>query len=88
MAIDAFPLSWPLAKQRTHKFNQSSSQFSATFAKARDGLLKEIEMLRGNYHNQGDVILSTNLTLRKDGLPYAGQHNLVQKAWTEYEAQS
>lgn len=73
MTIDAYPLSWPLARKRMHKNLQVSSQFTATFAKARDGLFKEVEMLRGSWHNQGDAILSTNLSLRKDGLPYAGQ---------------
>lgn len=43
-----------------------NARFGLTFARARDDLLEEIGRLGGE-----DVILSTNINLRRDGLPYA-----------------
>jgi hypothetical protein len=63
---EAFPLQWPLDKTRTG-FPQRS-RFVTSFAVARNELLKEIKMLGGVH-----PVLSTNLPLRRDGLPYANQ---------------
>jgi hypothetical protein len=38
------------------------------FLKARDGLLRELELLGAD-----DIVMSTNIPIRKDGLPYANQ---------------
>ena len=64
--IDAYPLHWPFSKQRTKK--PQASRFDTKFAKARDELMKEILMLGGM-----QPILSSNIPLKRDGLPYAGQ---------------
>lgn len=64
--IDAFPLHWPFGKPRANK--PQPSRFEVKFAKARDELMKEILMLGGK-----QPILSSNIPLKKDGLPYAGQ---------------
>ncbi|MBE9178729.1 DnaJ domain-containing protein [Oculatella sp. LEGE 06141] len=63
-----YPLHYPAGWKRT-TFRQPS-QFdrnrTRTFAQARDELLKELELL-----NAKSVVLSTNIPLRGDGLPYA-----------------
>jgi hypothetical protein len=44
------------------------AQFKTSFADARDGLLEELRRMRAD-----GVVLSTNVELRRDGLPYAGR---------------
>jgi hypothetical protein len=68
--VTSFPLAWPSNRQRTPSSRRSRSRFDTTFAVARDELLREISRLRGK-----SVVLSTNVALRNDGLPYANQRN-------------
>lgn len=65
-AADAFPLAWPFGKPRNK--NPQRSRFAVQFAKARDALMREIDLLRGRL-----PVLSSNIQLKRDGLPYAGQ---------------
>lgn len=67
---EAFPLQWPAGWKRTDYWNRKHARFDATFAMARDGLLNELRMMRA-----GNIVLSTNVILRRDGLPYANQAN-------------
>jgi DnaJ domain len=62
--IEAFPLAWPSGKPRTAY--PERSRFDVSFARARDQVLREIKLLGGS-----SPILSTNIPLRRDGLPYA-----------------
>lgn len=62
----AYPLHWPENWPRTKR--RQSARFHTNFATARDGLLDEVRKLGGRY-----VVLSTNISLRRDGLPYANQ---------------
>lgn len=64
-ATDAHPLRWPDGRPRTRA--PQRSRFEVSFAAARDGLLDEIGRLGGSA-----VVVSTNVPLRRDGLPYAG----------------
>lgn len=73
MMIEAHPLYWPQGQERTISFLRQQSKFKSTFAVARDELLREVERLRGRCFRGGDPILSTNVALRQDGLPYANQ---------------
>lgn len=73
MPINAYPLSWPEGWQRTKWYGRNRSKFKSTFAVARDELIAEIERLQGRYARVPDPILSTNVKLRLDGLPYANQ---------------
>lgn len=66
MTITAFPLSWPTGWPRT-KYAQQS-RFDVSFTGARDGLVVELERMRAK-----NIVLSTNVELRSDGLPYANQ---------------
>lgn len=65
--VTAHPLCWPVARPRTRV--RSRPKFAArSFTAARDGLLAELKRLGAT-----GVVLSTNVALRQDGLPYAGQ---------------
>lgn len=71
----AYPLCWPAGKPRTS--NRQSSNFGTnswaadkrvTLSRAVSELLREIELLGGI-----NEIISSNLKLRQDGLPYSNQ---------------
>lgn len=64
--IEAYPLQWPHGFKRT-QYPQRSAFKAPSFGSARDKLLHELHLLRAT-----NVILSTNIPLRKDGLPYSG----------------
>lgn len=60
----AYPLQWPAGRARSKAAKRAA--FRATFGAARDGLLRELAALGAL-----NVTLSTNVELRRDGLPYA-----------------
>lgn len=64
--VDAYPLHWPQGWPRAKE--PQNARFAGTFAKIRDELFAEIERMGGQY-----IILSTNIPLRRDGMPYANQ---------------
>jgi hypothetical protein len=66
--IEAFPLTWPPGRTRTAQSKRTRAAFDTTFARARDHLLREIKMLT-RPHAPGTII-STNVPLRRDGIPY------------------
>ena len=74
---EAYPLQWPAGWPRTKKpqrsrFGQRNSQGyglkDITMTRARDHLFAELDRLGSR-----NVVLSTNLALRNDGLPRANQ---------------
>lgn len=80
MKIDGasnFPLTWPQGWPRS-KGAQSSS-FKATFTSIRDGLFRQINLLGGTH-----IVLSSNIPLRLDGLPRAGQPQPQDKGVAVY----
>lgn len=64
--IEAYPLAWPAGRPRIQR--RERSRFNCSFAVVRDELMHEISMLGGR-----QPVLSTNISLRRDGLPYAQQ---------------
>lgn len=67
MLITAFPLTWcPPSQERTPINKRASASYRAGFAKARDDLLDELRLFGADH-----VVISSNIPLRKDGLPYA-----------------
>jgi len=65
--IESYPLYWPEGWKRTESWRRHSNRhFTKGFAASRDELLAEIKRLGGN-----KIIMSTNIPLRNDGLPYA-----------------
>ena len=63
---EAFPLHWPPGRQRVKR--NERSRFNVSFAKARDELFRELRLMGARL-----PVLSTNVPLRRDGLPYANQ---------------
>jgi hypothetical protein len=70
MGIDAYPLCWPEGWKRSA--TRKRSKFKAAFGFARDSLFRELKLLGVRDYN---VIISSNIPLRRDGIPYAGQSN-------------
>jgi hypothetical protein len=66
MTIDAFPLQWPHHVPRTPPERRVAGSFMVTPGKAMEELVKEVRLSAGR-----DLILSSNVPLRRDGLPYA-----------------
>jgi hypothetical protein len=67
MLITAYPLTWPpTSQQRTPSNKRASASYRAGFAKARDNLLDELRLFGAD-----NVVISSDIPLRKDGLPYA-----------------
>ncbi len=63
---EAYPLQWPAgvprARQPTH------SPFTATIKSADEDIRREVRLMGGSL-----PVISSNLELRRDGIPYAGQ---------------
>jgi hypothetical protein len=72
MTIEAYPLYWPPGRPRTAAYSRESARFDTTLARARDEVIRQVELLRGRYV-RSDIIISTNLQLRRDGFPLASQ---------------
>lgn len=66
MSVDAFPLQWPMHVQRTPAERRVAGSFMVTPNKAQEELVKEVRLSAGR-----DLIISSNVPLRRDGLPYA-----------------
>lgn len=68
----SYPLSWPLGwKRATYRVH---SRFGVrkppTVAQGRDGVIKQLAMMGvGDW----DVVISSNVPVRRDGLPYSNQ---------------
>ena len=67
-----YPLTWPASWPRTPDWKRGPSPFKAPPSKAYTELTQELERLGAR-----NVIISSNLQLRQDGIPYANQprHN-------------
>lgn len=64
--IEAYPLCWPPHKKRTDRWHRQHARFKTAFAKARNNIVAEVGRLGAR-----GAIISTNIELRRDGLPYA-----------------
>lgn len=67
--ITNYPLAWPVGWGRTKPYDRKSSQFGrhSIISSARY-LENEIRLMRGS-----SMIISTNLRVRNDGIPYSNQ---------------
>ncbi len=81
--IRTYPLTWPHGWKRTHvkehaRFNRKERGANQNYSRSRDITIAEavryvLDELRKMGVNDWKVIISTNLQLRKDGLPYSQQ---------------
>lgn len=75
---EAFPLCWPAGKPR--KKSPRRSQFhDVSFARARDTMVGEVEKLGGK-----KLIVSTNIPLKLDGMPYGNRNPPADKGVAVY----
>lgn len=65
-AIEAFPLQWPIGRPRTRL--ALNSRFEQTNGRAISFTLHQIQLLGGR-----NPVISSNIHLRQDGLPYANR---------------
>jgi len=68
---EAFPLKWPLGRERHSKYSRKPAPFKTTPGRARDELLHELKLLGAR-----DVVISSNVaTYRRGGqdIMYADQ---------------
>lgn len=72
MTTEAYPLAWPPGRARTERWRRERAKFDVTFARARDNIIAEVGRLAGRYPDP-QIVISTNIALRRDGLPLAGQ---------------
>lgn len=86
MTIPAYPLQWPDGWKRTDPYRRTTARFGrAGRARAGGGwdygraltINEAVDRLRGELSRMGihddDLVISTNLQLRLDGLPRSGQ---------------
>jgi hypothetical protein len=72
--IEAYPLAWPIGRKRTESWAREKARFDVSFARARDDITREVTLLAGRYPDP-QIIISTNVPLRRDGIPLAGQRS-------------
>lgn len=63
---EAYPLQWPIGWPRTPNQRREKSRFNTSQEAAQRQIVKEVNLLGGR-----NLVISTNLELRRDGLPYA-----------------
>ena len=69
--LEAYPLTWPEGQQRTPPGRRKIGHFKIGFGRTRDELLEELGRLGAK-----NVIISSNVPTRRDGLPYADAREL------------
>lgn len=76
MTAEAYPLQWPAGRKRTDRWSREQARFDVTFARARDNILAEVKLLAGGrWRPDPMTVISSNVALRRDGLPLANQRN-------------
>lgn len=65
---DAYPLQWPVGRSRTPDSQKKWGGFKATSSRIRQELSQELSRM-----GVSDFVISSNVAIRRDGLPYAGQ---------------
>lgn len=68
MNTQAYPLSWPFGWPRVPQRIPSKFDKKHTIAKCVDEIYYQLRLL-----NATDIVISTNLRVRQDGLPYSAQ---------------
>lgn len=85
MIKDAYPLQWPAGWKRNR--NPKRSQFADhSIDAATNALLEEVRRLNNmrSSWTKPDCIISTDLKLRQDGLPYSGQRQPADQGVAVY----
>lgn len=90
LKMDAYPCYWPDGWDRTPSHRRQASKYQTSFVRSRDDIVRQLKLMGAT-----EVVMSTNIPLRKDGLPLAGMSSpddpAVAVYWVErgkYNAQS
>ena len=75
--LEAFPLTWPAGRPREKR--PETSRFLATLGAAIREVREEVERLGGR-----GLIISSNLPLRRDGMPYASSSQPADRGVAVY----
>jgi hypothetical protein len=75
----AYPLQWPAGRKRTISYRRARANFTTSFAVARDNLIAEVKRLGAR-----NLVISTNIPLRQDGLPYASYRKIDDEGVAVY----
>lgn len=74
MTINAYPLQWPQGRKRADHWQREHAKFDTTFGRARDNIVNEVKLLAGGRCGPDPMtVISSNVALRRDGLPLANQ---------------
>jgi hypothetical protein len=68
-----------VGRKRTASYRRARAAFSTSFAVARDNLVAEVRRLGGR-----NLVISTNIPLRQDGLPYASYRKIEDEGVAVY----
>lgn len=83
--VDAYPCYWPEGWQRTQEWKRTKSKYSVDFVRSRDDIVRQLKLLGAR-----EIVVSTNIPLRRDGLPLAGMSEpkdpSVAVYWAEHGA--
>jgi hypothetical protein len=66
LKVDAYPCAWPADWPRTEQWKRQNSRYRTAFGAARDDVVRQLHLLHAS-----EIIVSSNIPLRRDGLPYA-----------------
>lgn len=80
--IDAYPCYWPEGWDRTPEYKRQRSKYSVEFARSRDDIVRQCKLLGAR-----EIVVSTNIPLRRDGLPLAGMSEPKDPAVAVYWAE-
>lgn len=64
--VNAHPCAWPAGWKRTPSKLRRPSNYRVSFVAARNDIVSQLKLLGAR-----EIIVSTNIQLRRDGLPYA-----------------
>lgn len=74
MTTEAYPLQWPHGRKRTDHWQREKAKFDVSFARARDNIVVEVKLLAGGRWGPDPMtVISSNVELRRNGLPLANQ---------------
>lgn len=74
---EAYPLSWPAGKSRAR--TQETARFDISQERAQNGIIKQIQLIGGSL-----PVISTNIPLRRDGMPYTNYRQPTDKGVAIY----
>src|ERR1035441_10176563 len=74
---EAFPLQWPTGRPRTQY--PARSRFDTSQERAQRTIVEEVRRMGGS-----QLVISTNIELRRDGMPYANRREPSDKGVAVY----